>query len=166
MARMNRRGHLAEKHGCTHTKTYKSWTDMKKRCDDMNRKEYKNYGGRGISYDDKWEYFSQFLKDMGHKPDGDYALDRIDNNGNYCKENCRWIKQFDNNQNKGMAPGLRGTYKHSRDDKYVSQIKIDRFNYYLGVFDSEEEAHQEYKKVFIEWHGIEPKRNKELKREV
>lgn len=76
-------------HGLSKTKTYSSWLAMKARCNNKNTPFYKNYGGRAISYDKKWESFSQFYKDMGDCPLG-YSLDRIDNNKNYHKENCRW----------------------------------------------------------------------------
>lgn len=165
MARINRRGRLAEIHGMTNTPEYKSWTDMKRRCDDPNRKQFKDYGGRGITYDDRWEYFSEFFYDMGIRPSDGYELDRIDNNGNYCKENCRWILMIKNAQNKGFSDSLRGTYRHHRDKhKFVSQIKINGSMYYLGVFEAEEEAHKEYSKIFSEWYGFTTEKYKECRR--
>lgn len=72
---------------------YQIWYDMKRRCNESTRKQYKDYGGRGITYDPRWEDFSNFWDDMKDLYDDSLTLDRIDPDGNYCKENCRWVSR-------------------------------------------------------------------------
>lgn len=66
---------------------------MKNRCDNPTYWAYKHYGGRGISYDPRWNDFGEFLSDMGERPGKQYSLDRIDNDADYTKDNCRWVTQ-------------------------------------------------------------------------
>lgn len=71
---------------------------MKKRCDDKKSPAYKFYGLKGISYQENWSNFENFLKDMGEKPEGK-SLDRIDNNAGYSKKNCRWATWEEQSRN-------------------------------------------------------------------
>lgn len=78
--------------------TYNVWINMRQRCLNPNNPGYKDYGGRGISIDPKWNSYAAFVSDMGKKPNG-LSLDRIDNNGDYCKDNCRWIDMITQQRN-------------------------------------------------------------------
>lgn len=72
-----------------HTRTYSSWHDMRRRCRDKNHKSHANYYDKGITVCERWKEFINFLSDMGERPEGK-TLDRIDSNGNYEKDNCKW----------------------------------------------------------------------------
>ena len=108
-------------HGMKFTRFYMIWQTFRRRCEDKNFMGYNNYGGRGITYQESWKKFENFRDDMyesylkhceeyGEK---DTTLDRIDVNGNYCKENCRWTtrKIQANNTRKNHYITINGEVK-------------------------------------------------------
>lgn len=95
------------KHDGTHDRLYNVWSSMKKRCYNPKDKEFHNYGGRGIIVCDEWlnDYssFKRFAMLNGYDPNakrGKSTLDRIDVDGNYCPENCRFVDMKIQNNNK------------------------------------------------------------------
>ena len=87
--------------GSVYTSEYRSWIMMKNRCLNKKINDYKNYGGRGIKVCKRWlNSFENFYKDVGKKPSKNHSIDRIDNDGNYCKENCKWSTKKEQQRNK------------------------------------------------------------------
>lgn len=82
------------------SKIYGVWANMKERCDNPNYRSYKDYGGRGIKYQPEWVGFKKFCDDMLSTYKIGLTLDRKDNDGDYCLENCRWITNLEQQNNK------------------------------------------------------------------
>lgn len=82
------------------TRIYRIWSNMKTRCSNTNIKDYYRYWWRWISFCEKWKHFEWFYEDMKDWYSESLTLDRINNNWNYCKENCRWtdLKTQSNNR--------------------------------------------------------------------
>ncbi len=110
------------KHDMSHSRIYQTWADMKTRCLSSTNKRYHRYGGRGITVCEQWLEFTPF-KDwaLANGYTDELTIDRVDNNGNYCPENCEWITIQENLQrrNRYYEANKSNTVK-SHSDEYSS----------------------------------------------
>lgn len=136
-------------------KMYAVWNQMIMRCTNKDDEKYPRYGGRGISVCKEWKCsFVRFYEDMHSSYQEGLETDRRDNDGNYCKENCRWVRRTINQANKRkIGQFLKGTGFDKRRLKFYSRIKIEGVVYWLGYFEKEEDAAFEYLKIHEEWYG-------------
>ncbi len=94
------------KHGGCGTLTYARWKSMIARCYQVNAENFKYYGGKGIRVCPEWRNFPGFLSGMGECPNETMTLDRIDNDLDYSVDNCRWVTQAVQNNNRSYCVPL------------------------------------------------------------
>ena len=127
------------KHGQAKTATYESWCAMKRRCCDKNYRNWKYWGGRGITVCHLWKTFVNFFADMGERPKG-LSLDRIDTNGNYEPNNCRWVTHTQQVRNtriyKTNTSGAKGVCWFKDRRKWHSYISVNSKIINLGYFET------------------------------
>jgi len=144
-------------HGLCKSKTYTAWCNMKNRCMNPKTKGYANYGGRGISFCESWQDFDKFLQDMGEAPDG-LTLERIDVNGNYCKDNCTWATRSEQSINrrklKTNKSGKTGVHVDLAMGKWKASITVNYKREHLGYFDDIEDAISVRKEAELKYFGF------------
>jgi len=109
---------------------YTTWQKMRNRCSNPNNDNFKYYGGRGISVCSRWDSFEAFIEDMGDRPEKK-TLDRIDNDGNYEPDNCRWATPKEQRSNTRWSPKTHCPRGHERTPNNLSgtNCKICRREY-------------------------------------
>lgn len=119
------------KHGMTTQAEHRTWLYMRNRCYNKNLKCYENYGGRGIKVCDRWLFsFENFYEDMGKRPDG-YSIERIDNDGDYSPENCKWIPMSEQAKNKRNVVKIRynGEIRTMKEWSIITNLSVATIEY-------------------------------------
>lgn len=113
--------HSNYRHGQRHTRLYGIWSGIKYRCDNPDSTRFENYGGRGIGMCDEWRKFENFYDWATHNGyQEDLTIERVNNDGNYTPDNCRWAtyKEQANNRRPGSYIRSRGV-----DGKFIKEGK-------------------------------------------
>ncbi len=109
------------------TVEYRAWANMLQRCENQNRCDFGHYGARNIHVCARWHNFEQFLHDMGPKPPGHFSIHRIDNDGDYTPDNCKWATTAEQASNRRTRAALEEQmpFVPERDEVWCTSPQID-----------------------------------------
>ena len=140
-------------HGLGYTRLYIIWSTLKGRVLNPKNKAYKNYGGRGITLCDEWLDVQNFYDwAISNDYSEGLSIDRIDNDGNYKPNNCRWTTRIIQNRNqrlrKDNKSGYKGVIYHKSTGKYQASVS-DGKQKYLGLYPTAEDGAVAYNNYII-----------------
>ena len=146
-----------EKHGLSNHPLCQVWYNKIRYCENPNDEDYENYGKRGITICDEWRnsiiaFYNWCIKNGWKKG---LQIDRIDNDGNYCPENCRFVTAFDNMHNQGdmqrnNTSGYRCVYWVKRNKKWLARIIVRDITHGLKLHNTKKEALEVLNKFIID----------------
>ena len=146
-----------ETHGLGYTRLCKIWAHLKDRVLNPKHTNYNDYGGRGITICDDWldiHNFYTWAMLNGYEENKGLSIDRIDNDGNYEPNNCRWTTKTIQSRNqripKNNMSGFKGVSFRKDINKYMSYINVDKKRIHLGYFQTPLEGAIAYNNYIIE----------------
>ena len=148
---------ITRKHNLSYSRLYPIWKEIKYRTLNPKHKYYNDYGGRGITICEEWKNdfvpFYNWARSNGYEENKGLSIDRIDNNGGYYPENCRWTTKVIQGRNqrirKNNKSGYKGVNYHKSTGKYQASIG-DGKQKYLGIFQTTVEGAIAYNNYIIE----------------
>lgn len=145
-------------HGMYNTRPMRIYGHMKSRCDNPLEAGFKEYGERGITYDEKWKTFSGFWEDMEEGYEDGLEIDRIDPNKGYCKENCRWVDHviqcFNTRKRKDNTSGKSGVSWNQKQQAWEVYINIHKERIRLGFHEDLELAVHIREEAELKYYGF------------
>ena len=153
-----------KKHGMSYTRNYTLWSNIIQRCENPNHNFYKNYGASGIKICDEWKKYENFMKWSMANGYTDYlTIDRINNDGNYEPNNCRWVDRFVQAQNSkvirvGNKSGYKGVNWYKNTNRWLARITVNGKRICLGYFKNILDAAKAYDQYVID-NNLEHSRN-------
>ena len=137
------------RHGMSFTPEYKVFVVAKQRCTNPKSQRWSTHGARGIEF--RFLSFEEFYAHIGKRPEGDYSLERIDNDGHYEKGNVKWATRSEQQKNKRRFTHKtrtgKGDYWHKLASKWMVRVKFYGVEHYGGLFDNEVDARQTYEVI-------------------
>lgn len=121
-------------HGMYRTAEYNIWSGIIGRCTNPNDSAYKDYGGRGIRMCERWRTsFQSFYEDMGPRPSNAYTVERLNSNGDYEPDNCKWATRTEQNRNTSRNRVITYQDKTQCLSAWVEELGVDRnrFNWLI-----------------------------------
>ena len=145
-------------HGKRHTRLYRIWASIKDRTLNPKHKYYNDYGGRGITICEEWKNdfvpFYNWAMTNGYEENKGLSIDRIDNNGSYYPDNCRWTTQTIQTRNRRIrtnnTSGYKGVSFVKKPNKHKSYINVNKNGVFLGYFPTAVEGAIAYNNYIIE----------------